>query len=292
MVSTTARLTGGSVLAGLMLLQPALAADLGASAEPGERYAMPDSSRPFDGYYLRADVSVARPDFSGFSQDDLSRNFGYFESASIGTQPVFAVGVGRRLNQYLRIDLTGEYRSASHLNAYDNLTAEVISTHDILQANTRYSGLFSSTVGLVNGYLDLGTWRGFTPYIGGGIGFARNEISGLHTTTVGSLTDAGTGAVITQTTSATSPENSQWNLAWALMAGASVALNDRLTLDVGYRYIDLGSGSSASSGLLYCHCGTIGQPLQIHDLTANEFRVGLRLPLGEPPSMERLPPLK
>jgi opacity protein-like surface antigen len=292
MVSNTVRLTGGSVIAGLILLQPAIAADLGVSAEPGERFAIADVSRPFDGYYLRADISAARPDFSGFSQGDLTQNGGYFESASIGTQPVFALGLGRRLNEYLRIDLTGEYRSASHLNAYDNLTAEIISTHDILQANTRYAGLFSSAVGLANAYLDLGTWRGFTPYIGGGIGFARNEISDLHTSTAGSLTDASTGAVITQYTSATASSNSQWNFAWALMAGASVALNDRVTLDVGYRYIDLGSGSSASSGALICNCGTIGQPLKIHDLTANEFRVGVRLPLGEPPAPDSPPPLK
>jgi opacity protein-like surface antigen len=292
MVSKSARLTGSFAFASLMLLQPATAADLGNSSEPGDLYAVSDASRPFDGYYLRADISAARPDFSGFSQGDLTQNGGYFESESTGTQPVFALGIGRKLSQYLRIDLTGEYRSASHLNAYDNLTAQIISTGDILQANTRYAGLLSSTVGLANAYVDLGTWRGFTPYIGGGIGFARNEISDLHTSTVGSLTDAGTRAVITQYTSSTASDNSQWNFAWALMAGASVAINDRLILDVGYRYIDLGSGSSASSGALICNCGTIGQPLKIHDLTANEFRVGIRLPLGEPPATERPPPLK
>jgi opacity protein-like surface antigen len=286
--------TGGCATAvTLMLLQPAVSADLGAPREMSAQAVPADPMRPFDGYYLRADVGVARPDFSGFSQADLSQNGGYFESTSIGTQPTFAIGIGRSLHQWLRIDLTGEYRSRSHLNAYDNLTADVLPLPgDVLQANTRYSGYLSSGVGLANMYIDLGNWRGFTPYIGGGIGFARNEISGLHTATIGSLTDAVTGAVITQATSATSPDHSQWDLAWALMAGFSYDLNDSMKLDVGYRYIDLGGSVSSSSGPLNCICGAIGQPLQIHDLSANEFRVGLRIPLDKPTSYDSPPPLK
>ena len=286
------RLGGCVVAISLLLMQPALSADLGNPGAVAADVLRADPARPFDGYYLRVDIAAARSEFSEFSQADLTQNGGYFETASIGTQPVFTLGLGRTLNPWLRLDVTGEYRSGSHINAHDNLTAEVIAIGDVLQANTHYTGYYSSAVGLANVYLDLGSWRGFTPYVGAGIGAARNEISDLRASTTGSLTDAISGAVVTQSTTATSRNHSQWDLAWAIMAGFSFDLSDSLKLDVGYRYIDLGGSVSASSDPLDCVCGTIGQPLQIHDLTANEFRIGLRIPLGGSTSYDRLPPLK
>ena len=35
---------------------------------------------------------------------------------------------------------------------------------------------------MFNSYIDLGTWAGFTPYVGGGIGKARMEIHDFTTT--------------------------------------------------------------------------------------------------------------
>ena len=32
---------------------------------------------------------------------------------------------------------------------------------------------------MVNGYVDLGTWSGITPYVGAGVGFAYNKLSGF-----------------------------------------------------------------------------------------------------------------
>jgi opacity protein-like surface antigen len=283
---------GCAFLATVTMPQIAGAADLGNAASPGPDYAAEYTPAPFDGYYLRLDVAAARSDTSGFSQADLAVNGGTFVSESLGTQPVLAVGIGRQITPWIRADLTGEYRVPSSLSAYDNLTATLISSGEILQANTSYRGEYSSLVGLANVYFDLGHWRGFTPYVGAGIGAARNEISGLTTATVGSLTDPLTGVKVSQKTSATSQDHSQWSLAWALMAGVSFDLTDTLKLDAGYRYIDLGSGESASSDGLICNCGTLGQPLKLHDLTANEIRIGLRFQFGGPDHADRPPPLK
>jgi opacity protein-like surface antigen len=285
-------LAGCAAFMTIALPQLAAAADLGASAEPGPAYAAPYSPPPFDGYYLRLDVGAARSESSGFSQADLSANGGRFVSESLGTQPVLAIGIGRQISPWIRTDLTGEYRVPSSLGAYDNLTATLISNGEILQANTTYRGEYSSLVGLANVYFDLGHWRGFTPYVGAGIGAARNKISDFTTATIGSLTDPHTGKKTSQATSATSPDHSSWNLAWALMAGVSFDVTDATKLDVGYRYIDLGSGEAASSDVIYCRCGAIGQPLKLHDLTANEIRIGLRFQFGGPENADRPPPLK
>ena len=281
-----------AVLMTMALPQLAFAADLGASVEPSPAYAASYTPPPFDGYYLRLDVAAARSETLGFSQADLTVNGGTFVSESLGTQPVLTVGIGRQITSRIRADLTGEYRVPSSLGGYDNLSATLISNGEIFQANTTYRGEYSSLVGLANIYFDLGHWRGFTPYVGAGIGAARNEISDFTTATVGSLTDPKTGAKVTEMSSATSQDHSQWNLAWALMAGVSFDLTDALKLDVGYRYIDLGSGESASSDRLICNCGTLGQPLQLHDLTANEIRIGMRFQFGGPDQADRPPPLK
>ena len=64
------------------------------------------------------------------------------------------------------------------------------------------------------------------------------------------------------------------------MAGTSYDLSPNAKLDLGYRYLNMGSGTTVSTSLLDCTCGTVGQPLKIADLDAHEFRVGVRWMLG------------
>ena len=68
-----------------------------------------------------------------------------------------------------------------------------------------------------------------------------------------------------------------WALAWSLMAGAGFQLSERVILDLGYRFIDMGkaqSGTSDSSGF------TNNPPVRVDDLTAHELKVGLRFHFG------------
>ncbi len=57
----------------------------------------------------------------------------------------------------------------------------------------------------------------------------------------------------------------RWNFSWALMAGAAYQLSPNLSADFGYRYADLGSAVALDGSLV--------------DVTAHEFRVGLRYKL-------------
>jgi opacity protein-like surface antigen len=244
-------------------------------------------------YYVRADMGLPDYGSASFSQADLADNGGTFLSEKIGDRPVFAIGVGRNLSQWLRMDLTGEYRLSANVRARDDLSGIVVdSGGDILQANTDYRGRLTSVVGLANIYVDLSSWRGLTPYVGAGIGLARNELSDVRTSTIGTLSDPTTGDVFTERSSATSRDHSEWNFAWALMAGFSFDMSATTKLDLGYRYINLGGGTSASSNLLECVCGAIGQALKIDDIDAHEFRIGLRFVLDRPMHADRPPPLK
>jgi opacity protein-like surface antigen len=101
---------------------------------------------------------------------------------------------------------------------------------------------------LANGYLDLGTWDGFTPYIGAGAGVTWSRIQQSDNFTLNGLPCQATcgfitngGNVVTFADFDRSQSNNTYRFAWAAMAGVAIAMTDHAQLDVGYRFLDLGS---------------------------------------------------
>jgi opacity protein-like surface antigen len=240
-------------------------------------------------FYVRGDLGVGRNTFGALSQEDLAANGGTFISQSIGDAIIIGAGLGMQVNQRFRFDLTGEYRSTAQIKGMDNVTAQIVGPDGSLQANTLYQGNLASYVGLLNGYFDLFKWRGFTPYIGAGVGFAHHKMSGFTTGTSATFIDAATGVQTVQLSNGTALPHSQTNFVWALMAGTSYDLSSNAKLDLGYRYINLGSGISTMTGQIDCVCGTTGQPLKLSDLDAHEFRIGIRWSLGTEPARDYRP---
>jgi opacity protein-like surface antigen len=275
-----------------VLIQPSVshAADLGGyrDAAKQEAYQPRDSYQtqyvPHRQFYVRGDVGVGQHHFGGFSQGDLTENGGTFASQSIGDSTFIGAGFGWQLNSRFRLDFTGEYRSTADVKALDNLVGSLSAPDGLLQANTQYNGHMTAIVGLANGYWDITNWRGFTPYLGAGVGFAHVKTSNFTTQSNALFTDVATGDEVTQSSNGYSGSKSQTNFAWALMAGTSYDLSSNAKLDIGYRYLNLGSGVSASTDMLNCTCGTIGAPLKISDLESHEFKIGVRWMLGNEPA--------
>ena len=232
--------------------------------------------------YLRFDLSVPFYELGSFSQKGLEDNGGRFLDQDIDTAPVFGTGIGWNLGSRVRFDLPAEYRTLSDLHGRDFLELNLVAPDGLVSASTRYTGDYSAIVGLANLYADLGTWNGFTPYIGGGIGIAHNRITGIDAISVGSFEDATTGAIRHQTTVSHADGKSENTFAWALMAGLSYDLSERSKLDIGYRYLNLGKDVAATSAFIECECGTVGDPLKVEDLEAHEIRIGYRWLLDEP----------
>ena len=99
---------------------------------------------------------------------------------------------------------------------------------------------------LINGYLDLGTWYRFTPYVGAGVGlsFGYASASSHYVQNNGvaynvSYTDALNGAVYNQYWDR-SQGKQYYNFAFAAMAGVAYDIYPHTKLDVGYRYLHLG----------------------------------------------------
>jgi opacity protein-like surface antigen len=119
-------------------------------------------------------------------------------------------------------------------------------------------------------------WYNFTPFVGAGVGFSRNTISnfGDFSTCVNIQNCALTGG-----SDAFGGTASTWSFAWALHAGLAYQLSQNVTLELAYRYIDLGK---ARSGDLVAFDGTnnIYNPMEFNHLTSNDVKLGLRFNFG------------
>ena len=121
----------------------------------------------------------------------------------------------------------------------------------------------TSIIGLVNGYVDIGTWYGITPFVGAGVGVAQNRLSGLTDTgftyspSVFTNGGAPTGGYFSN--------GSKTNFAWALMTGLDFNVTENLKLELGYRYLNYGkfasggsncfNGTGANGGFSPANCG-------------------------------------
>ena len=209
-------------------------------------------------WYLRGDIGYTNQQVDSLdnalydSYDSVENISKDFDGA-----PYAGIGIGYRVNQWFRTDATVEYRSKSD---FDGLDLGFIGV-DIVP--DEYSAEKSEWVAMWNAYIDLYTWRGITPFIGAGIGASRNTIHGFTDvgTTVGSVAFGDT--------------ESEWNLAWALYAGLGFEVTPAFTIELAYRYLDLGD---AQSGDLIAFDGTntIDNPMIFEDLTSHDVRLGFR----------------
>jgi len=179
--------------------------------------------------------------------------------------PLFGLGIGYIVNNWLRFDVTGEYRGAANFHGYDIGTSAGGIFPDL------YNGSKSEWTFLFNGYVDLGTWYNLTPFVGVGIGTSRNTISNF--TDISACVACGNPGA-----NAYAGTASQWNFAWALHAGLAYRVSPNFTVELAYRYIDLGN---AKSGDLIGFDGTNSgyNPMEFHHLTSNDVRLGLRFNL-------------
>jgi opacity protein-like surface antigen len=180
------------------------------------------------GWYLRGYLGMSNQFFNGLSHPDFltAAQFGWYDKGGFDSAPFYGAGIGYTVNNWLRFDLTGEYRGKAGFHALDHFD-----NSGTLNTNN-YTASKSEWVGLVNAYIDLGTWWRITPYVGAGIGFANVRIDHFRDL---NLIAAGGGYA---------SSSSKTNLAWALHAGASYRVTSNFAVDLSYRYLNLGSGQT------------------------------------------------
>lgn len=124
---------------------------------------------------------------------------------------------------------------------------------------------------MLNIYKDLGNFGGFVPYVGVGIGAAYHQLDNIYFTGNPALTNQILG-------------NNDIALAWSLMAGVGYQISDRAIIDIGYRYIDMGSITSQRSDTGF----NVNPAVKFEDITAHEIKVGLRYHLGGGSNVETI----
>lgn len=205
------------------------------------------------GWYLRGDIGYKFYDNPNGSFNDAVTGNLRFQRETMDDAWMIGVGVGYQFTDYFRSDLTVDYETAAKAKGYavcggctggfSQETAEV----DVWTV-------------MLNGYVDVGTWYNITPYVGAGIGAAYVNTSDARSVNPGGATTNYDGS------------NSQWNFAWALMAGASYDITPNWAIDAGYRYKNLGTAKTVK----YHNTGTGNSRVEWDDLTAHEIRLGVR----------------
>lgn len=217
------------------------------------------------GWYLRGDLGAGLTQLSN-ARSEFTRPIPDFsqEGSFLKETAIVGAGAGYQVNNWFRADVTGEYRFGAKYRAFENYTGSPnCPTGSGYFCVDGYKGTVSSAVFLANGYVQLGTWYGITPYVGGGVGVALNTMSGL--VDYGITNSGAFGQAANKTTS---------NFAWALMAGLSYDLTPNVKLDIGYRYLDMGK---LVTGSIECNVNN-GCPHEVQrfNLTSHDLRIGLR----------------
>jgi opacity protein-like surface antigen len=125
---------------------------------------------------------------------------------------------------------------------------------------------------MANVYVDLGTWWCITPFVGAGVGGAFNQIDGLQD--LGSIPSPGVGSVNSASYFANAANKTSF--AWAAHAGLAYKVNQNFTIELAYRYLDLGNAVTGRGDTFDGLLAGRGRPFQFNDLTSQDIRLGVR----------------
>ncbi|KUM23267.1 hypothetical protein AU467_10010 [Mesorhizobium loti] len=215
-----------ALAATLLPLTPALAADY----DPPIYVDQAPDYQPVEvgsGWYLRGDVSYLAQksfkngDFTFPATTNTNKSFSESEDAYFAS-----IGVGYHFNDYLRADLNLGYLPGNKVSfSYDD-TATVVAPATATVASGNLKNFAVS--GILNGYVDLGTYVGLTPYVGAGVGIVRSkyDLSASYFTDNGDATDD----FVEHSSKA------KYSVAYTLNAGVAYQVSKNVLIDLGYQY--------------------------------------------------------
>src|SRR5882757_7416417 len=253
-----------------LLSSAAFAADMPSIMPPPQMAYAPAPVQDFGGWYLRGDIGMtntqAKLHVNAYDTLPANTVFNQLGHGFTGGTS-YGLGVGYQFNSWFRADITGEYRSKVMFSGTD--FANIAGLGPISDV---YSARFSSWVAMANVYVDLGTWWCITPFIGAGVGGAFNQIDGLQD--LGSIPSPGVGSVNSASYFANSANKTSF--AWAAHAGLAYKVNQNFTIELAYRYLDLGNAVTGKGDTFDGILAGRGRPFQFNDLTSQDIKLGVR----------------
>ncbi len=166
------------------------------------------------GWYIRGDIGVTdRYGIDVVKTASTKVEPRLTRSSNVGYD--FTLGGGYSFTNNFRVDITADFLQPV-VHSGSNSAGGFNYTH---------YGMFNHYAALANAYYDFGTWSIFTPYVGVGAGTGFGNIKAY--------------AFRNGTTDQT--YFNYFNFAWAAMAGVAVDVYAHTKLDIGYRYLNMGS---------------------------------------------------
>jgi len=245
----------------------AFAADMPIAPPP---YAPAPMVEDFGGWYLRGDIGFSNQRVDRLTNARDVTVASSLQTNNFNTAGIFGLGVGYKVNNWFRADVTGEYRGNSQFHGTDRITYVGGIGIDT------YNGTKNEWVVLANAYIDLGTWWYITPFIGAGVGGARVAINGF---TDASIANNGGGALPGL---AYADNVSKWNLAWAVHAGLAYKVTPNFTVEFAYRYLDMGDGLTGDLRTFDGSGVNTINPTTFKNITSHDLKLGVRWDLTSP----------
>ena len=139
-------------------------------------------------------------------------------SGEFARAPGFEVGAGYAATERVRVEATVLYRPPFSFNGRANFV-QTSGRQDV-------SADISSLSALVSAFVDIPERGPFSPFLGCGVGLSRNTI--------------GETRMAFPRTTTIVPGASRTGIAFMLTAGVAVRIRERISVDVGWRYLDAG----------------------------------------------------
>ena len=233
------------------------------------------------GWYLRGDIGYA---FSHpFDHQETANgplNSSTFESSLF----TGSVGMGYHFNEYFRGEINAGILPTNTFSDHEKLAAtcngstlvdngfgtinSVAASQQCDLSNNASNKAYSI---MVNGYVDLGTYVGITPYLGGGLGLAYNKYYrsiGARDCKEIPANSAGTGGFFCDDPAGYEGETDtagKFNLAYSIGAGFSYQVTKNVSLDLGYEYFSVPDGKFVAydNGEFNIHTGIDYQTVKL-----------------------------
>lgn len=265
------------VLAATLPALPAAAMDL-----PPEVYEQSQANSPLgfgNGWYIRGDfgwntvIKTKNPTANLYDPATTSTSTWDFDHSRMSRDYTVSGGIGYQFTDYLRTDVTADWFKSTFKGRSSWEYPCAVGLNGNLAC--RYTGADVSTTGILgNAYVDLGTYWGVTPYLGGGAGLSNVKWGQIKDIRV---CDTAGGCNGIDSRVADHNGASSWRFTYALMAGMSYDLTNHTKIDLGYRYSHIDGGDMFHYSTFETSVGATGVKGRDKGFDRHEFRAGLRL---------------
>lgn len=242
-----------------------------------------------NGWYLRGDVGYAFSispgtfNYRTFQLLPPAYNAATFDTGDLSTDITYGIGFGYQFTDWLRADLTADMFKGR----FDGTTSAPVPCVDPVLV-PGYAGTtcrsedtteFTAFQTMLNGYVDLGTYAGFTPYVGAGVGATLvkwDDLNSSNFCVAGAGACPAPGGVVA---TSTHPGLDSWRFTYAFMGGLAYDVSRNLKIDLGYKYSRVDGGNMFGFDAGTAAAGASGTQGTDSGFDQHEVRIGLRYSL-------------